>query len=216
MGTRFKNKEDFFRSLREDMVEYQLEARGIKDTAVLNAMRNVPRHIFLPEELALDAYADYPLPLFAGQTISQPYIVAYMTEKLTLSPDDKVLEIGTGSGYQTAILAELSAEVFSVERIPKLSDWAKKRLDYLGYENVHLLVRGSPLGWEEFAPYNKIIVTAAAEQLPEELLHQLHDNGKMIIPIGKFSQYLYLVEKIDGKPSTRRLLPVAFVPLIVD
>ncbi|MCD6097484.1 protein-L-isoaspartate(D-aspartate) O-methyltransferase [bacterium] len=216
MGTRFKNKEDFFRSLREDMVRYQLEARGIKDTAVLNAMRTVPRHIFLPEELALDAYADYPLPLFAGQTISQPYIVAYMTEKLTLSPDDRVLEIGTGSGYQTAILAELSGEVFSVERIPELSAWAKERLDYLGYKNVHLLVRGSPLGWEEFAPYDKIIVTAAAEQLPEELLHQLRSNGKMIVPIGTFSQYLHLVKRINGKSCTRRLIPVAFVPLIVD
>jgi len=202
-------------TLRNRMVEEQLVTRGIFDNRVLNAFRKIPRHKFVPHENLVNAYGDYPLPVGEGQTISQPYMVALMTQCLDLKGDEKVLEIGTGSGYQAAILAELAKEVYSIERIAILAQRAKTTLDDLGYTNIKIKVEDGTEGWDEFAPYDGIIVTAGAPSMPEPLLEQLAENGRMTIPIGGgFSQVLVLVRKEKGKVIQQEICGCVFVPLI--
>ncbi len=188
----------------------------ITDPRVLKAIARVPRAEFVPPELRDQAYSDLPLPIGHGQTISQPYVVALMTQLLRLQPEDKVLEIGTGSGYQTAILAELAREVYSVEAIKDLAEKARERLARLGYRNVHIRYGDGALGWPEHAPYDAIIVTAAPERVPPALVDQLAEGGRLVIPIGpEYSeQMLWLIEKQDGRIRTQPIAPVRFVPLI--
>lgn len=200
---------------RWDMVETQLVARGVKDLRVLDAMRKIPRHQFVDQALQERAYEDHPLPIGEGQTISQPYMVAVMTEALSLKGKERVLEVGTGSGYQTAILAELSARVFSVERFPSLARQARSVLDQLGYSNVAIHVGDGSLGWSEFAPYDRILVTAGAPEIPKTLPDQLAEGGILAIPIGsEYSQVLTIVEKVKGKIRSRPVLNCVFVPLV--
>ncbi|MFW6160891.1 MAG: protein-L-isoaspartate(D-aspartate) O-methyltransferase [Acidobacteriota bacterium] len=203
-----------YNKLSREMVSTQLKSRGIKDKKVLKAMEKVPRHKFVPENLRHLSYNDEPLPIGEGQTISQPYIVAYMTEKASLQENDKVLEIGTGSGYQTAILAKIAHEVYTVEVIPSLQQNAKNILNKLGYGNIRFRTGDGTKGWEEPAPYEAIIVTAAPPRIPEKLLEQLKDKGRLVIPIGEGFQDLYLIIKDGNKIKKERLLPVRFVPLI--
>jgi len=203
-----------YENLRERMVASQIEGRGIRDFRVLRAMRKVPRHAFVPNELRPYAYADEPLPIGQGQTISQPYIVAYMTEVLELAGGEKVLEVGTGSGYQTAVLAEVAAEVWTVEIYEALSIGARARLEALGYENIRYRVGDGSRGWPEAGPFDAIMVTAAPGAVPAALEAQLAVSGRMIIPVGVNSQELILVQR--EKASFRRdsLIGVRFVPLI--
>ncbi len=207
---------DIFAIARERMVKEQIEARGIRDPRVLEAMRKIPRHLFVDEALISQAYNDYPLPIGEGQTISQPYIVALMTSALELKGDEKVLEIGTGSGYQTAILAELAKSVFTVERMEGLMLRARKILDRLGYFNVAYRVGDGTLGWPEMAPFQGIIVTAAAPQIPPPYLEQLDVGGRLIMPIGdKLAQVLYKIVKLpDGSLEKIDLGGCRFVPLV--
>ncbi len=210
-------KNDHFRIARERMVESQIAARGIRDKRVLEAMKKVPRHLFVDEALWDQAYSDFPLPIGSGQTISQPYIVARMTEELGLKGDEKVLEIGTGSGYQTAILAELARQVFSVERMPGLLQRARQVLDSLGYHNVMIKLDDGTWGWKEHAPYDAILVTAGSPTIPTPLLDQLKDPGVMVVPVGdEYSQTLTKIIKKDGKVETKYLEGVRFVKLIGD
>lgn len=202
---------------RENMVVNQLIRRGVKDAKTLEAMKNVPRHEFVRTDDLKRAYNDRPLPIGYGQTISQPYIVAYMTEILNIQGGEKVLEIGTGSGYQAAILAYVGASVYSVEIIPELYMQAKERVKKLGLSNIRLLASDGYYGWAENGPYDRIIVTAAAGHIPLPLVNQLKPGGKMIIPVGQAwaVQSLVLVEKkADGRVTTRNLLAVRFVPLV--
>ncbi len=204
-----------FDNMRNRMVEEQLIGRGISDKKVIAAFRKVPRHEFITEEFLESAYSDYPLPIGNKQTISQPYMVALMTECLGLEGDEKVLEIGTGSGYQTAILAELSREVYSVERFQELTDSARKIMDKLGYKNCTIKTGDGTLGWEEHAPYNGIIVTAGAPGIPESLIKQLSDGGKLVIPIGSgFGQALTVVEKRGNFFDSKEVCGCVFVPLV--
>ena len=201
---------------RSAMIDEQLIARGIRDERVLTAIREVPRHEFVPAALRDRAYDDRPLPIGHGQTISQPYIVAYMTEMLRVEPNHRVLEVGTGSGYQAAILAELTREVVSIEIIKPLAQSAAKRLERLGYRNITVLHGDGYFGLESAAPYDAIVVTAAATHVPPPLVAQLKAGGRMAIPVGEtaWTQNLLLIEKDkDGKLTTRNLLPVRFVPL---
>jgi len=200
---------------RNKMVRDQLINRGIKDQKVLDAMAKIPRHLFVEQALRDRAYGDYPLPIGEKQTISQPYIVALMTEALKLSGDEKVLEIGTGSGYQTAILAELAIKVYSIERIKSLSIKARKNLDKLKYHNTVLKVFDGTYGWKEEAPFNAIMVTAASPNIPETLVDQLAINGRMVIPVGgSFSQNLIKVVKNEEGIKTSNLSGCVFVKLI--
>ncbi len=203
-----------FAAERREMVEFQIKRRGIRDPKVLEAMLRVPRHLFVPEQMKELAYGDEPLPIGEGQTISQPYIVAYMTEALKLTGQEKVLEIGTGSGYQTAILAELAREVYTVELIPELSRRAQKVLRELGYQNIHFLVGDGTRGWPEHAPYEAILVSAAPATVPRSLIEQLQENGRLIIPVGTDYQELVLVRKKKEGWEEERLIPVRFVPLV--
>lgn len=203
-----------FSSLREKMVEVQIAGRGIKNAKVLDAMGKVPRHFFVPEELRDSAYADGPLPIWAGQTISQPYIVAYMTEILELSGAERVLEVGTGSGYQTAVLAEIVKDVFTIEVVATLSQRAQDVLKSLGYVNIQFKIGDGTRGWKDFAPYEAIMVTAAPGSVPKVLQEQLQVGGRMIIPIGVDYQELVLVRREEKTFKETRLLPVRFVPLI--
>ena len=201
--------------LRLRMVERQIKGRGVRDGRVLDAMRKVPRHLFLPPEKADQAYEDHPVSIGRGQTISQPYMVALMTEALELRGDEKVLEIGTGSGYQTAILAELAREVYSVERIPELADEARTRLEDLGYTNVHIRVGNGTLGWPEEAPFDAILVTAGAPKVPKSLKAQLADGGRLVIPVGsEFHQVLYRIRRRGDEFLEEPLTSCVFVPLI--
>jgi len=211
-----KDNKDIFSLARERMVRDQIEARGIKDKRLLNVMRKIPRHLFVEEALREQAYNDYPLPIGEGQTISQPYIVALMTEALELKGQEKVLEIGTGCGYQTAILAELAQSVFTIERVPTLMQRAKAILDSLGYFNVAYKTGNGTLGWPEVAPFQGIIVTAAAPEIPQPYVEQLEPGGKMVIPLGdKFSQVLYKIIKLpDGRIKKQYLCGCRFVPLV--
>jgi len=214
---RFPINLDVYSGLRQQMVERQLRLRGIADERVLQAMLRVPRHEFAPERFRDQAYEDHPLPIGEGQTISQPYIVALMLEALTLSPHDKVLEVGTGSGYVTALLAELVAEVISIERHSSLAEEAKKIVSRLGYRNAQIYVGDGSRGLHQFAPYNAIVVSAAAPHLPQELIDQLADGGRMMIPVGEAdSQQLQFIYKDGGRIIMRMRELCRFVPLVSD
>jgi protein-L-isoaspartate(D-aspartate) O-methyltransferase len=200
---------------REEMVRLQLADRSIRDARVLAAMGAVPRHEFVPESLRQDAYEDHPLPIGEGQTISQPYIVAAMLEHLALQPSDRVLEVGTGSGYVTALLSELCAEVFSVERHPALVSAAGATLLRLGFRNVEIKVGDGSLGWSEQAPFDAILVSAATAAVPPALIEQLKEGGRLMIPVGSpTSQELWLIRKLNGQPEIRVLEGCRFVPLV--
>jgi protein-L-isoaspartate(D-aspartate) O-methyltransferase len=201
---------------RKLMVETQIKDRGIKDTSVLKAMMTVRREEFVTEQYRYMAYYDMPLPIGEGQTISQPYIVAYMTEAIKPQRNHKVLEIGTGSGYQAAVLAEIVDSVCTIEIIPVLADTATVRLNRLGYTNVKIKTGDGYLGWEEYAPFDAIVVTCGADEIPKPLTDQLKEGGKMVIPVGEAGkiQTLKLLEKHEGKIITTALLPVRFVPLV--
>jgi protein-L-isoaspartate(D-aspartate) O-methyltransferase len=198
---------------RERMVEAQIEARGVKDALVLAAMRAVPRHLFVPPAHAREAYADHPLPIGHGQTISQPYIVAFMTEALRLQGGEKVLEIGTGSGYQAAVLARVAGKVYTIEIVEPLAREAQERLARLGYENVAVRAGDGYLGWPEAAPFDAIMVTAAAPRIPAPLKEQLTDGGRLILPVGDEYQELVVVTRAGQAFVERRVLPVRFVPM---
>ena len=207
--------EEQLAQMRANMVEYQLRKRGIKDERVLKAFLKVPRHKFVRPQDIWHAYEDYPLSIGYGQTISQPYMVAIMTELLELKGHERVLEIGTGSGYQAAILAELAKEVFSIERIPELAQKAEKVLQELGYNNVKVIVGDGSKGLPEFAPYDGIIVTAAAPKPPQPLLEQLKDGGRLVIPVGSRKlQDLLRITRIGDEFKTENFGPCLFVPLI--
>ena len=205
-----------FEKLRHQMVEGQIKARNIKSELVLEAMLKVPRHLFVPENMQKHAYDDSPLPIGLGQTISQPYIVAFMTEWLEPSPGMKILEIGTGSAYQTAILAQLGCDVYTIEVLENLVIGAKNVLDELNLNNVNVKHGNGYLGWPEEAPFDAIIVTAAPEEIPEKLLEQLKDGGRMIVPVGPVhsTQFLKLITKKSSKIIENNLLPVRFVPMV--
>ena len=200
-----------------NMVSTQVIARGITDERVIQAMRKVERHLFVPEEYAHRAYDDDPVPIGYGQSISQPYIVAFMTELLKLDSTDRVLEIGTGSGYQAAILAEICKSVYTIELIPQLANRAKNLLAELGYKNLFVKAGDGYKGWPEYAPFDAIIVTCAPTHIPRPLEKQLKEGGRMIIPVGeKYVQELVLLEKKDGRLRRRNVLPVTFVPMVDD
>ena len=204
-----------FTALRNDMVEGQIISRGVEDPGVLRAMRKIERHKFVPVKYVKDAYRDSPLPIGYDQTISQPYIVAFMTEALELDGSEKVLEIGTGSGYQAAVLAELVKEVYSIEIVRELGEQSEKVLAENGYDNVHIKIGDGYQGWEEHGPYDAIIVTCSPTHIPEPLQQQLEEGGRMIIPVGNtYSQNLYLMEKEDGRIKEKKVLPVRFVPMM--
>jgi len=206
---------DRFSAERENMVQTQLVTRGIRDQRVLSAMARVPRHDFVSERYREQAYGDHPIPIAEGQTISQPYIVALMLEVLKLEPSAKVLEVGTGSGYMTALLAELAAQVYSVERHGRLARQAEDTLVRLGYHNVTVLVGDGTQGLSDFAPYDGIVVSAAASQIPAALIDQLGEDGRMVIPVGPpDAQELQLVIKHEGRPIVHRLDGCRFVPLV--
>lgn len=205
---------DRYRDLRRSMVEDQIRGRGVSDPLVLGAMADVPRHVFVPEPLIGAAYADEPLPIGEGQTISQPYIVACMTEALKLSGGERVLEVGTGSGYQTAVLASVACRVYTIELKEALSVRARLTLEKLGYSNIEFRVGDGSLGWPEEAPFEAIMVTAAAAREPKDLEAQLADGGRMILPVGEGSQVLVLVRKSAGGLERETLFPVRFVPLV--
>jgi protein-L-isoaspartate(D-aspartate) O-methyltransferase len=207
-------QENDFRVERMEMIDKQIKSRGIKDKPTLLSMTKVPRHKFVPPDLIKDAYKDGALPIGHGQTISQPYIVAFMTSVLNLKPEYKVLEIGTGSGYQAAVLAEIVKEVYTIEIIEELHNSAAEKLSKIGYANIKSMHADGFFGWQEYAPFDAIIVTAAAEFIPPPLIEQLKNGGKMIIPVGSpfRTQSLVLVEKNGDDIFTSNLLPVRFVP----
>lgn len=211
--------EGSFAAARKAMIEKQLVPgdRGITNARVLEAMQTVPRHEFVPPEVREESYADHPLPIGYGQTISQPYIVAFMTEQLDPQPGDRVLEIGTGSGYQAAVLSHLVKEVYSIEIVEPLADRAKADLQRLGFSNVHVRAGDGYRGWPEAAPFDAIIVTCAPHSVPPPLVDQLKDGGRMIIPVGERDhQQLYILRKREGKVEQQAVLPVRFVPMTRD
>ena len=213
-GTQDDRADDPWSLKRRLMVETQIESRGVKDRRVLEAMKKVERHKFVPAPFTPNAYSDSPLPIGHGQTISQPYIVAFMTEAAQLKAEDRVLEIGTGSGYQAAVLAELVKEVYTIEIIPELADSSRSLLRALGYNNVRVKSGDGYEGWPEHQPFDAIIVTAAPPDIPEALVDQLNLNGRMILPVGEFYQELVLIKKTDQGLRKERLIPVRFVPMV--
>lgn len=204
---------DEYMSRRWEMVENQLISRGIQDSRLIQAMLKIPRHMFVPEDLRESAYGDNPIPIGMDQTISQPYIVALMTELLRLKEKEKVLEVGTGSGYQTAILAEMGCEVYTVEILEPLLQKARKALESLGYDNIRYRTGDGYKGWEEFSPFDAIIVTAAPDHIPQPLIDQLKINGRMIIPVGDLYQELVLIKKKEKGVDMKTITPVRFVPM---
>lgn len=208
-----KNYSEKYAELREEMVERQIMARGVKDAQVIKAMKTVPRHLFVPEDERPFAYYDEPRPIGEGQTISQPYIVAFMTEQLHLKSTDHVLEIGTGSGYQAAILAQIVDSVFTIEIIPELARQAEKVLKSLNFDNVVVIHGDGYNGWPARAPYDAIIVTAAPTRIPPLLLEQLKMGGRMVLPVGEYVQELVVVRKHEDGISMDNVLPVRFVPM---
>ncbi len=219
IGTSGFAEESQYTERRNDLVKHYIENEGIRDPEVLQAMYSVPRHEFVPDEVRKYAYEDRPLPIGMGQTISQPYIVAYMTELLKIDKNSKVLEIGTGSGYQAAVLAEIVKDVYSIEIFPELGEKAQERFERLEYQNVTAKIGDGYYGWEEFAPFDGIIVTCAADHIPPSLIKQLKPGGKMVIPVGGVFQVqiLMLVTKDEeGKVTAKNMLPVRFVPLLGD
>ncbi len=212
-----RDKKDIYAlsAQRERMVQEQLISRGITSQKILDAFRKVPRHLFVEDGLVYQAYGDYPLPIAEGQTISQPYIVALMTQALDLKPEDTVLEIGTGSGYQTAILAELASKVYSIERFGSIASKARKLLDELGYHNVMIIIGDGTKGYDKKAPYDGIIVTAGAPYVPDPLIAQLKDGGRLVIPVGgEYSQELLKITKQGGALKEESLGGCRFVKLI--
>lgn len=208
-----KNSE-YFENLRKKLVESWKHLKDIEDERVIEAFLKVPRHLFVPKELLDEAYGDYPLPIGFGQTISQPYMIAYMVQALSPDKNSKVLEIGTGSGYTTAILAELFKEVYTVEIIPELAERARGVLDGLGYTNIYYRIGDGSEGWMEFAPYGRILVTAAAPEVPPPLVEQLDEGGIIVIPISKgFGEVLYKYWKVKNKLKGEELTYCSFVPL---
>lgn len=215
-GDGLSQKKDLFSSQRLRMVEQQIRQRGVSDKQTLDAMRTVERHLFVPKMYLPFAYADQPVPIGEGQTISQPYIVGLMTEKLQLKPGCKALEIGTGSGYQAAVLSLICPQVYTIEIIPSLADQAQERLKKLGHANITVKTADGYYGWEEYAPFDAIVVTAAASHIPPALIRQLNTGGNMIIPLGGILQVQRLMvvrKKGDGSITTEYILPVRFVPL---
>ena len=199
----------------DQMVEKQIEKRGVEDPRVLKVMRDIPRHLFIPPHLEKIAYNDGPLPIGEGQTISQPYIVALMTELLELKGDEKILEIGTGSGYQAAVLSALASEVFSIEIVKNLVDSAAVRLDKLGYKNVTTRWGDGYKGWSDQAPFDGIIVTAAPDKIPQPLIDQLKTGGRLVVPVGTRHQELKVITKNeDGSIQSKNIIPVRFVPMV--
>ncbi len=216
-GKEAKSTKGDYAQQRKLMVEQQIVSRGVKNKKVLDAMNSVPRHLFVPVEYRRGSYFDQPLPIGLGQTISQPYIVALMTEMLDVDNDDIVLEIGTGSGYQAAVLSTIVKELYTIEIIEELGLQASERLKSLGYDNVKVKISDGGLGWPEKAPFDVIIVTAAAPKIPEPLIKQLKPGGRMVIPVDNnfYSQDLLIVEKdADGNIETKKTIPVRFVPLV--
>lgn len=206
--------EAYFQELRQSMVKDQLMARGITDNKVLDAMREVPRHKFVPKNIEEAAYEDHALPIGEGQTISQPYMVAIMTEKLGLKGGEKVLEIGAGSGYQAAILSQIAGQVFTIEKVPELAKRAEKKLEELGYRNIKVIVDDGTLGLPEEAPFNGIIVTAGAPSIPKPLIDQLAEDGRLVIPVGQaFLQTLKVATKHGNKLEFEDSIGCVFVPL---
>lgn len=213
MGEMIEAKE--WRHERERMVKEQIVARGVEDKRVLDAMLRVPRHVFVEKIYEHQAYNDYPLSVGHGQTISQPYIVAVMTEQLQLKPGDTVLEIGTGSGYQTAILALMCKMVYTIERISALREQARGRLEKLGFANIAYMTGDGSLGWPQFAPYDGIIVTAGAPEVPNALIEQLAEKGRLVIPVGsEYFQTLNVVTKQRGRVFRKEIFECTFVPLV--
>jgi len=214
MGESIFPQVDKYVADRNNMIKIQIIDRGITNAATLRAMKKVPRHLFVPKEYENDAYGDYPLPIGYGQTISQPYIVAFMTEVVKPTEKKKALEIGTGSGYQAAVLAEIVDTVYSIEIIPELSNESAMRLNRLGYNNIFIKSGDGYNGWPEHAPFDIIIVTAAADEIPKPLIDQLAENGRLVIPVGKAGaiQELMLLVKKNGKIEESRLTFVRFVP----
>jgi protein-L-isoaspartate(D-aspartate) O-methyltransferase len=205
---------DTRQNARAHMVETQLKAREIRDAAVLKAMSRVPRHLFVPSDVRPFAYEDRPLPIGRGQTISQPFIVAYMTEALQLQPSHTVLEIGTGSGYQAAVLAELVRQVYTIEIVPDLAASARRTLAEAGYKNVEVRAGNGYLGWPEHAPYPRIVVTAAPPEIPKALIDQLAVGGIMVVPVGTGYQEMVVVSKTANGITQKRTIPVRFVPMV--
>ena len=204
------------RAARERMVQEQMVVRGIRDPRVLEALRKVPRHRFVPPEMQALAYQDSPFPIGLGQTISQPYVVAFMTEALELKPSDRVLEIGTGSGYQAAVLSVLAREVYSIEILEQLGKEAEARLKQMGYANVRVRIGNGYNGWPEAAPFDAIIVTAAPSDVPPTLVAQLRPGGRMVVPVGRWFQDLIRLRRTVKGVERESLLPVSFVPMVLD
>ncbi|PYR88525.1 MAG: protein-L-isoaspartate O-methyltransferase [Acidobacteria bacterium] len=203
-----------YAAARSRMIAEQIRARGVRDQRVLDAMNRVPRHLFVPGAERHEAYEDHPIPIGFGQTISQPYIVAFMTEALGVEPSHRVLEIGAGSGYQTAVLAELGATVYAVEVIEALAIRARQLLDELHYANVHLRAGDGYAGWPEHAPYDRIIAAAAPDDIPRAFIDQLVEGGILAIPLGVINQQLHVSRRVGGKQETIGTMPVRFVPMI--
>lgn len=214
LGNTIAEEKNKFKQQRLKMVEQQIAERGVTDRKVLNVMKKVKRHLFVSPELKYLAYEDRPLPIGQGQTISQPFIVAFMTEALNLRPNDRVLEIGTGSGYQAAVLAELVEQVYTIEIVPELAQQAKERLLKLGYKNIDVKEGDGYKGWPENAPFDVIIITAAPPFIPEELVNQLKIGGEMIVPVGTYYQELILLKKTKDGVQKQKLIPVRFVPMV--
>jgi len=214
MAVLMAGRGDDMEEKRNRMVEEQIERRGVEDPRVLDAMRQVERHRFVPDDAVAYAYDDSPLRIGHGQTISQPYIVALMTELLEPQPDDRVLEIGTGSGYQAAVLSLLVAEVYSIEIVEPLGESARARLDSLGCDNVQVRIGDGYQGWPEHAPFEKIIVTAAPPEIPPKLVEQLAEGGRMVLPVGDAYQNLVVLTRKDGVIEERRITAVRFVPMV--
>lgn len=214
IGEKISAQEPNYVSMRKDMIKYQLQGRDIYDTKVLDAMLQVPRHYFVPKDKRIYAYSDSPVSIGHKQTISQPYMVAFMTQVLRVGKKDRVLEVGTGSGYQAAVLAKLVDTVYTIEIVEPLGKQAKKVLEKLGYDNVVVKIGDGYHGWKAHAPYDAIMVTAGAEEIPQPLVDQLKDGGRMIIPVGPHGgiRDLILIQKKKGKVKKRSLMPVRFVP----
>lgn len=212
-GTTDKKTDSDWRKQRLQMVETQIVRRGIKDSLVLEAMKSAPRHLFVPEKIRDESYRDGPLPIGSDQTISQPYIVAIMTELLQVDSSSRVLEIGTGSGYQAAVLAEIVDSVYTIEIIPTLAERAGSILDSLKYDNISVRAGDGYSGWPEAAPFDGIIVTAAVPRLPEPLIEQLKPQGRMVVPVGDYGQDLMVVTKTDSGVVRKSIIPVRFVPM---